>query len=147
MNIPFIVLSIIVIGLFVALIVDVWKQIQIDKIKYLENDLSRDYARWTPSDIAVAAYIGLFAPKEVRLDDHFQAVTYGVLKRSDRAVDEKIRRISTIGSRKSDASVADEDAAFLVLSYEKEVAKKMFVLDLRVSGASKKQIETLMSYL
>ena len=147
MSTPFIVLSIIVIGLFVALIVDVWKQIQIDKIAYLVNDLSRDYSRWTPSDIAVAAYIGLFAPKEIRLNDHFQAVTYGVLKRSDRAVDEKIRRISTIGSKKSDASVADEDAAFLVLTYTKEQARDAFILDLKVSGASKKQIEVLTSYL
>jgi hypothetical protein len=142
-----IVLTTVVLGAFLGLVIDLYKQIQLNKVAYLKNDLSNDYTRWEASDLAIAAFVGLVASKEVRLSDEFQAVIYAVLKRSERAVDEKIRRVSTIGSEKSDASVADQDAAFLVLSYEKSVAKDMFELDLQVSGASNKQIETLMSYL
>ena len=147
MSIVQFLLTSVLFGLFVSLVVDTYKQIKLNKVAYLKNDLSNDYSRWEMSDLAIAAFIGLFVPKEVRLNDEFQAVTYAVLKRSQRAVDEKIRRISTLGSDKSDASVADEDAAFLVLSYHKSVAKEMFELDLQVSGATKKQIDTLMSYL
>ena len=147
MNIVQTVLSLTVIGLFVRLLVILWKQIQLEKIKYLNNDLSRDYTRWTPSDIAISAYIAMNVEKDVRLNQHFQAVTYAVLRRSERAVDEKIRRISTLDSEKSDASVADVDAAFLIAAYTEVEAKKSFVLDLLVSGASKKQIAVLTSYL
>lgn len=147
MNTLFAGLSIIIVGLFVSLIIYIWKQIQLEKVKHLKNDLSRDYTRWSPSDIAIAAYIALFVDKAVRLDPHFQAVTYGVLKRSERAVDEKIRRISTLGSDKSDASVADQEAALLVSTYTIEGAKNAFILDLLVSTASRKQIEILKSYI
>ena len=142
-----ILLSVVVLGLNVALIVDIWKQIQLDKVAYLNNDKSRDYSRWTPSDLAIAAYISMFVDKEVRLDNHFQAVVYAVLKRSERAVDEKIRRMSTIGAEKSDASVADVDAVFLVSTYEEKEAREIFALDLLASGASSKQIEVLKSYI
>jgi len=147
MSVMQILLSVVVIGLFVALLVDIWKVIQLDKVAYLNNDKSRDYSRWTPSDLAIAAYISRFVDKEVRLDNHFQAVVYAVLKRSERAVDEKIRRMSSISSPKSDASVADVDAVFLVLSYEEKEARDIFVLDLLVSGVSSKQIEVLKSYI
>ena len=142
-----ILVSIIAISTLVAFIVDVRNMIQLAKVAYLNNDKSRDYSRWTLTDLAIAAYISRFADKEVRLDNHFQAVVYAVLRRSERAVDEKIRRMSSISSPKSDASVADVEAFALVLSYREEEAKDMFILDLLVSGASKKQIEVLRSYL
>ena len=142
-----IVLITVVLATVLGLVIDLYKLMQANKVAYLKNDLSNDYSRWEVSDLAIAAFIGLVTSKEVRLNDEFQAVVYAVLKRSERAVDEKIRRISTIGSEKSDASVADQDAAFLVLSYEKPIAKDMFFYDLQTSGASNKQIQTLMSYL
>jgi len=82
MSVMQILLSVVVIGLFVALLVDIWKVIQLDKVAYLNNDKSRDYSRWTPSDLAIAAYISRFVDKEVRLDNQFQVVVYAVLKRS-----------------------------------------------------------------
>jgi len=55
--------------------------------------------------------------------------------------------MSSISSPKSDASVADVDAVFLVLSCAEKEAREIFALDLLVSGVSKKQIEVLKSYI
>lgn len=113
----------------------------------LENDLSNDYQRWTPSQLAIAGYIGLFLEDDVRLDNYFQALIYAVLKRSDRAVDEKIRRISTAGAPNSDASVADKDIAFILATYTVDQAKQNFLNDLYTAGASLKQVKEITKYL
>lgn len=113
----------------------------------LKNDKSKDYTRWEPADIAVAGYIGLFLSKEVRLDNYFQALIYAVLSRSERAVDEKIRRISTVGSEKSDASAADRDIAFLLEAYTPTQAKQNFLNDLYTAGASLRQVTEINNYL
>lgn len=113
----------------------------------LVNDKSKDYTRWNPADIAVAGYIGLFLDKDVRLDNYFQALVYAVLSRSERAVDEKVRRISTVGSEKSDASVADQDIAFILSSYTAEEAKQNFLNDLYTAGATVKQVTEINKYL
>ena len=113
----------------------------------LKNDLSNDYSRWSPSDIAIAGYIGIFVSDEIRLNDYFQSLIYAVLSRSERAVDEKVRRISTVGTEKSDASVADQDIAFLLSSYSNEDAKVNFLNDLYTAGASAKQVKEISAYL
>ena len=111
------------------------------------NDKSNDYTRWEPADIAIAGYVALFLSKEVRLDDRFQALVYAVLKRSDRAVDEKVRRIATVGAPKSDASAADRDIAFLLAAYTPTEAKQNFLNDLYTAGASLKQVSEINNYL
>ena len=147
MNIAKLFLTTLLFGLLAGLLIDLWKLMQSKKVEYLLNDKSKDYTRWEMSDLSIAAFVALKTPKTVRLDDEFQSVLYAVLSRSERAVSEKIRRLSTLGSEKSDASVADEDMAFLVLSYQDSEALDMFELDLQLSGATKKQIEVLTSYL
>ena len=138
------VLAVLVIG---AATIDIVKGIKGNFVSILKNDLSNDYSRWSPSDIAIAGYIGIFVSDEIRLNDYFQALIYAVLSRSERAVDEKVRRISTVGTEKSDASVADQDIAFLLSSYSNEDAKVNFLNDLYTAGASAKQVKEISAYL
>ena len=138
------VLAVLVIG---AATIDIIKGIKGNFVSILKNDLSNDYSRWSPSDIAIAGYIGIFVSDEVRLNDYFQSLIYAVLSRSGRAVDEKIRRISTVGAENSDASVADKDIAYLLANYEVEDAKVNFLNDLYTAGASKKQVQEINAYL
>ena len=135
--------SLLVVALLYATVV----KIQDESANPLENDFSNDYTRWNPADIAIAGYIGIFADDKVRLDKYFQALIYAVLKRSNRAVDEKIRRISTVGSDNSDASVADKDIAFILANYDADQAKVNFLNDLYTAGASKKQVQEIEIYL
>ena len=138
------VLAVLVIG---AATIDIVKGIKGNFVSILKNDLSNDYSRWSPSDIAIAGYIGIFVSDEIRLNDYFQSLIYAVLSRSERAVDEKVRRISTVGTEKSDASVADQDIAFLLSSYSNEDAKVNFLNDLYTAGASAKQVKEISAYL
>tara|TARA_R110002126_G_scaffold50551_4_gene139216 strand:- start:1941 stop:2378 length:438 start_codon:yes stop_codon:yes gene_type:complete len=138
------VLAVLVIG---AATIDIIKGIKGNFVSILKNDLSNDYSRWSPSDIAIAGYIGIFVSDEIRLNDYFQSLIYAVLSRSERAVDEKVRRISTVGTEKSDASVADQDIAFLLSSYSNEDAKVNFLNDLYTAGASAKQVKEISAYL
>ena len=109
--------------------------------------MRNDYQRWDSTDLKVAAYIAMFVEDEIRLNNYFQNVVYAILKRSPRAIDEKIRRINTIGSDKSDASSKDEDTAYLIAQFSEQQAKKEFVSDLYVSGASAKQIAVVLEFL
>ena len=138
------VLAVLVLG---AASIDIIKGIKGNFVSILKNDLSNDYTRWSPSDIAIAGYIGIFVSNEVRVNNYFQSLIYAVLSRSKRAVDEKVRRISTVGSEKSDASVADQDIAYLLANYEIEDAKVNFLNDLYIAGASKKQVKEINAYL
>lgn len=135
------------IAILVAFVWDLIIKANKDRTAHLQNDLSNDYTRWSPSDIAIAGYIGIFLQDEVRLNSYFRALVYSVLKRSDRAVDEKIRRIATVGSDKSDASVADQDIAFILANYSNEDAEVNFLNDLYTAGASKRQVQEIKAYL
>ena len=138
------VLAVLVLG---AASIDIIKGIKRNLVSILKNDLSNDYTRWSPSDIAIAGYIGIFVSNEVRVNNYFQSLIYAVLSRSKRAVDEKVRRISTVGSEKSDASVADQDIAYLLANYEVEDAKVNFLNDLYTAGATVKQVKEINAYL
>jgi len=138
------VLAVLVLG---AASIDIIKGIKGNLVSILKNDLSNDYTRWSPSDIAIAGYIGIFVSNEVRVNNYFQSLIYAVLSRSKRAVDEKVRRISTVGSEKSDASVADQDIAYLLANYEVEDAKVNFLNDLYTAGATVKQVKEINAYL
>ena len=138
------VLAVLVLG---AASIDIIKGIKGNLVSILKNDLSNDYTRWSPSDIAIAGYIGIFVSNEVRVNNYFQSLIYAVLSRSKRAVDEKVRRISTVGSEKSDASVADQDIAYLLATYSEADAKVNFLNDLYTAGATVKQVKEINAYL
>ena len=72
------------------------------------SKLDNDYKRWSEDELFITAYIAVFVEDKVRLNDAFLSILAQSLKRSERAVNEKIRRLSTIGSIKSDASAKDE---------------------------------------
>lgn len=143
MNILLAISILVIVGALFLEAIKVYKKAN----NFLKNDKSNDYTRWDPSDIAIAGYIGIFVSNEVRLNSYFRVLIYSVLKRSERAVDEKIRRISTVGSDKSDASVADQDIAFILANYDKVEATQNFLNDLYIAGASKKQVKEINAYL
>ena len=74
--------------------------------------LDNDYKRWSEEELFITAYIAVFIEDEVRLNDSFQILLANTLQRSERAVNEKIRRLSTVGSPKSDASTKDEGVVY-----------------------------------
>ena len=140
---PYVIIGVVI----VAILIDLMGKIRVKQGAYLVNDLRNDYQRWDSTDLKVAAYIAMFVEDEIRLNNYFQNVVYAILKRSPRAIDEKIRRINTIGSDKSDASSKDEDTAYLIAQFSEQQAKKEFVSDLYVSGASAKQIAVVLEFL
>ncbi len=111
------------------------------------NNEEKDYTRWSPTDIAIAGYVALYVEDNVRLNIHFKSLIYAVLQRSDRAVDEKIRRISTSGSSKSDASASDVEVAIALASCTKQEAMQNFYNNLYIAGASRRQVIAIQSYL
>ena len=111
------------------------------------NNKEKDYTRWSPTDIAIAGYVALYVEDDVRLNIQFKSLIYAVLQRSDRAVDEKIRRISTSGSLKSDASASDVEVAIALASCIEQEAMENFYNDLYSAGASKRQVVEIQSYL
>ena len=122
---------------------DVYSAIQ-DKKNTLEND----YKRWSDNELYVAGYVAVFVEDEVRLNDVFQTQLATVLSRSERAVNEKIRRLSTVGSAKSDASVADEDIVLNIAQLpDSEDPKEIFEISLELIGASTRQQQSLLQWL
>lgn len=101
--------------------------------------LDNDYKRWSEDELFITAYIAVFVEDEVRLDDSFQLLLANTLKRSERAVNEKIRRLSTIGSPKSDASAKDESIVYQIAQMEEFVAEETFLVCLDLVGATRRQ--------
>ena len=120
---------------------------KMQRISYLKNDLSKDYTRWTIIDLKIAGYIALFLDKKTRANDHFNAVVYAVLKRSEQAVDKKMYRILSVGANGSSASVSDEEVALLLSQDDKDQNRVQFVNDLFAAGATPKQVEELKKYI
>lgn len=131
----------------VVVLLDFTKAVKLKQTEFLSNDLSNDYQRWEPSHIAIAGYVAIFLDNSIRLNPYFQSIIYAVLKRSPRAIDEKMRRISSVGARKSDASIIDEDIAFILASYSEQQAQDQFISDLYTAGASNKQVDEIKKYL
>jgi hypothetical protein len=131
----------------IAVLLDFIKMVKLKQTEFLSNDLRNDYQRWEPSHIAIAGYVAIFLDNSIRLNPYFQSIIYAVLKRSPRAIDEKMRRISTVGANKSDASRADEDIAFLLAQTLVGQAQEQFISDLYTAGASKKQVAEIKKYL
>ena len=103
------------------------------------GNLDNDYKRWSEDELFITAYIAVFVEDEVRLDDSFQLLLANTLKRSERAVNEKIRRLSTIGSPKSDASAKDESIVYQIAQMEEFVAEETFLVCLDLVGATRRQ--------
>lgn len=137
-------ITVLVTLLITALIVkDVYSAIQ-DKKNTLEND----YKRWNDDELFIAGYVAVFVEDEVRLNDVFQTQLATVLSRSERAVNEKIRRLSTVGSAKSDASAADEDTVLNIAQLpDSENPLEIFRACVHLSGASKRQQKALLQWL
>lgn len=133
------IVSLIVIGYVVKDLYGIYK----DSINTLEND----YKRWSADELFVAAYVACFVEDDVRLDDDFQKLLATSLKRSERAVNEKIRRLSTVGSQKSDASEMDVDTIYAMAQMPEEDAIETLDVCLLLSGASKRQQQAILSYL
>lgn len=114
---------------------------------YLKNDLSKDYTRWELEDLKLTAYVALFLTKKVRTNDHFGTVLQAILSRSKQAVDKKMLRLLSVGSKRSTASETDELVTLQVASQDPQKAKEQFIKDLFYAGATQKQIEELKKYL
>lgn len=121
----------------VALLDKVLQYFLIEKEKdYFKNDLSRDSKRWGSTELEIAAYIGIFETDGVRLDNTMRGLLCGLLQRSDRAIGEKIRRLSLVGSVNSDASEKDQDVAFYVAALSEDDAKALFLYNVLEMGGN-----------
>ena len=114
---------------------------------HLSNDLRNEYKRWKHSEIAIAGFVSIYLDEALRLDDYFKSLVYSVLKRSPRAIDEKIRRISLVGRSEIRHTLADEDIVYLLAKYSKEDGLNNFISNLHIAGASRKQISEIKKYL
>lgn len=114
---------------------------------HLSNDLRNEYKRWEHSEIAIAGFVSIYLEDSVRLDDYFKSLIYAVLKRSPRAIDEKMRRISLVGRSEIRHTLADEDIVYLLAKDSKEEGLKNFIYNLHIVGASRKQVTEIKKYL
>tara|TARA_R110002050_G_C8840285_1_gene505913 strand:+ start:538 stop:984 length:447 start_codon:yes stop_codon:yes gene_type:complete len=114
---------------------------------HLSNDLRNEYKRWEYSEIAIAGFVSIYLEDSIRLDDCFKSLIYSVLKRSPRAIDEKMRRISLVGRSEIRHTLADEDIVYLLAKDSKEDGLNNFISNLHVVGASRKQISEIKKYL
>lgn len=93
---------------------------------YLSNDLSRDGKHWNYNEVVIAAYVTIWQDDEQRLNDNYQVFIGSVLKRSDRAVAEQMRRIRTAASTDNLASEFVQEIAFNVASLNSNQAQDLF---------------------
>lgn len=114
---------------------------------HLSNDLTNEYKRWEHSEIAIAGFVSIYLEDSVRLDEYFKSLIYAVLKRSPRAIDEKMRRISLVGRSEIRHTLADEDIVYLLAKDSKEEGLKNFIYNLHIVGASRKQVTEIKKYL
>lgn len=114
------------------------------RVSFAANDLSRDHKRWTDIEVEVAAYVVLFQDSRLRLNDHYQVVLESLLSRSHRSVQGKMRRVSSVGSKKSDASELTEDVVYAMANLTKESATRLFLDNVRILGGN---VELFKSYV
>ena len=106
-----------------------------------------NYKRWSEDELFVAAYIACFVEDDVRLNDAFQKLLAKTLRRTERAVNEKIRRLSTVGAQKSDASELDMDTIYNIAQMNEVEAFEKFEGALALAGASTRQQRAIAKYL
>ena len=93
---------------------------------YLSNDLSRDGKHWSYDEVVVAAYVTIWQDDKLRLNDNYQTFIGSVLKRSDRAVAEQMRRIRSVATSNSIASDFIQDVAFDIAAMSQQDAENEF---------------------
>ena len=101
---------------------------------YLSNDLSRDGKHWSYDEVVVAAYVTIWQDDKLRLDDNYQTFIGSVLKRSDRAVAEQMRRIRSVADDNSIASDFVQDVAFDIASMVENDAENEFMFAIESLG-------------
>lgn len=111
------------------------------------RELDRDYKRWNDSELLVAAYVAIFVEDGVRLNPNFQYSIIRLLRRSDRSVTEKFRRLATIGAPKSDASKKDKETVLGLAQLEVDEAQEAFLNALVTLGANIKEVKYIKNYL
>lgn len=104
---------------------------------YLSNDLSRDGKHWSYDEVVVAAYVTIWQDDQTRLDEYYQAFIGSVLKRSDRAVAEQMRRIRSAATPNSIASEFIQEVAFNVAAMPKDDAEYLFEYAIENLGGRK----------
>ena len=105
--------------------------------KYLSNDLSRDGKHWNYNEVVIAAYVTIWQDDEQRLNDNYQVFIGSILKRSDRAVAEQMRRIRTAASTDNLASEFVQDIAFNVAAMPEPCATDLFKYAVSEVGGAK----------
>ena len=93
---------------------------------YLSNDLSRDGTHWSYDEVVVAAYVTIWQDDKLRLNDNYQTFIGSVLKRSDRAVAEQMRRIRSVATPNTIASDFVQNVAFDIASMNENDAENEF---------------------
>ena len=101
---------------------------------YLSNDLSRDGKHWSYDEVVVAAYVTIWQDDKLRLNDNYQTFIGSVLKRSDRAVAEQMRRIRSVADDNSIASDFVQDVAFDIASMVENDAENEFMFAIESLG-------------
>ena len=101
---------------------------------YLSNDLSRDGKHWSYDEVVVAAYVTIWQDDKLRLDDNYKTFIGSVLKRSDRAVAEQMRRIRSVADDNSIASDFVQGVAFDIASMNENDAENEFMFAIESLG-------------
>tara|TARA_R110002126_G_scaffold202467_1_gene349896 strand:- start:1465 stop:1899 length:435 start_codon:yes stop_codon:yes gene_type:complete len=101
---------------------------------YLSNDLSRDGTHWSYDEVVVAAYVTVWQDDKLRLDDNYQTFIGSVLKRSDRAVAEQMRRIRSVATPNTIASDFVQNVAFDIASMNENDAENEFMFAIESLG-------------
>ena len=101
---------------------------------YLANDLSRDGTHWSYDEVIVAAYVTIWQDDKLRLDNNYQTFIGSVLKRSDRAVAEQMRRIRSVATPNSIASDFIQGVSFDIAAMSEEDAESEFMFAIESLG-------------
>ena len=101
---------------------------------YLSNDLSRDGKHWSYDEVVVAAYVTIWQDDKLRLNDNYQTFIGSVLKRSDRAVAEQMRRIRSVADDNSIASDFIQGVSFDIASMNENDAENEFMFAIESLG-------------
>ena len=101
---------------------------------YLSNDLSRDGKHWSYDEVVVAAYVTIWQDDKLRLDDNYQTFIGSVLKRSDRAVAEQMRRIRSVATPNTIASDFVQNVSFDIAAMSENDAESEFMFAIESLG-------------
>lgn len=113
----------------------------------LANPYTDSNKRWNENELFIAAYVAVFIEKDIRLNNEFQQLLALVLRRTERAASEKIRRMNTVGSRNSDASAKDFDTILEVAQMDQYDAAVQFEENLILVGATRHQLRTILGMI